>query len=125
LKIVECRRNGMYDIGFINPNIIHEVTVKNLLFFIPGVTEMLRVNGPARIVTRPEILELFTVNGRKPSVALLVETAEETAPAPKRRTPTRRKAAEPVAAEASVEPAAEPAAEETAPAPKRRTTTRR
>ena len=29
LKIVECKRAGMYDIGFINPNIIHEVTVKN------------------------------------------------------------------------------------------------
>lgn len=28
LKIVECRRAGMYDIGFINPNVIHEVTVK-------------------------------------------------------------------------------------------------
>jgi PPOX class probable FMN-dependent enzyme len=56
-------------------NITHNPQV-GLLFFIPGVTEMLRVNGPARIVTRPETLELFTVNGRKPTVALVVETDE-------------------------------------------------
>ncbi len=56
-------------------NIVHNPQV-GLLFFIPGVTEMLRVNGRAKIVTRPEILELFTVNGRAPSVVILVETQE-------------------------------------------------
>jgi PPOX class probable FMN-dependent enzyme len=47
-----------------------------LLFMIPGVTETLRVNGRARIVMRPEILERFAVSGRSPSVAILVETEE-------------------------------------------------
>ena len=28
LKIVECRKAQIYDIGFINPNVIHEYTVK-------------------------------------------------------------------------------------------------
>jgi PPOX class probable FMN-dependent enzyme len=56
-------------------NIVHHPQV-GLLFFIPGVTETLRVNGRARIVTRPEILELFEVNKRAPAVAILVETQE-------------------------------------------------
>jgi uncharacterized protein len=47
-----------------------------LLFLIPGVTETLRVNGRARIVTRPQILERFAVNGRAPTVAIVVETEE-------------------------------------------------
>ena len=33
LKIVKCRIADIYDIGFINPNIIHEWTVKH------GVTD--------------------------------------------------------------------------------------
>jgi PPOX class probable FMN-dependent enzyme len=56
-------------------NIVHHPQV-GLLFFVPGVTETLRVNGRARIVTRPEILELFEVNKRAPAVAILVETQE-------------------------------------------------
>lgn len=47
-----------------------------LLFFIPGVTETLRVNGRATLITRPQILELFSVNGRAPAVVILVETEE-------------------------------------------------
>ena len=47
-----------------------------LLFMIPGVTETLRVNGRARIVTRPELLAGFAVNGRSPTIAILVETEE-------------------------------------------------
>jgi hypothetical protein len=56
-------------------NIIRNPQV-GLLFLIPGVTETLRVNGRARIVTQPEILDRFAVNGRSPSVAILVETEE-------------------------------------------------
>jgi uncharacterized protein len=56
-------------------NIVHNPQV-GLLFFIPGVTEMLRVNGRARIVTSPELLARFTVNDRAPAVAILV-TAQE------------------------------------------------
>lgn len=47
-----------------------------LLFLIPGVTETLRVNGRARIVTSPQILERFAVNGRAPASVILVETEE-------------------------------------------------
>ena len=28
LKIIECRKAQIYDIGFINPNVIHEWTIK-------------------------------------------------------------------------------------------------
>lgn len=56
-------------------NIIHNPQV-GLLFFIPGVTEMLRINGRARIVTTPQILELFSVNGRAPAVVIQVEAQE-------------------------------------------------
>jgi hypothetical protein len=28
MKILECKRGQIYDIGFINPNTIHEVTVQ-------------------------------------------------------------------------------------------------
>jgi PPOX class probable FMN-dependent enzyme len=56
-------------------NIVRNPQV-GLLFFIPGVTEMLRVNGRARIVTRQDLLARFTVNNRAPAVAILVETQE-------------------------------------------------
>jgi uncharacterized protein len=52
-----------------NPNV-------GLLFFIPGVTETLRVNGRARIVTDPDILAPFEVHGRAPKAAILVEVVE-------------------------------------------------
>ncbi len=56
-------------------NIVRNPRV-GLLFLIPGVTETLRVNGRARLVTRPQVLELFRVNGRAPAVVILVETEE-------------------------------------------------
>jgi PPOX class probable FMN-dependent enzyme len=56
-------------------NIIHSPNV-GLLFFIPGVTETLRVNGRAKLVTKPEVLESFAVRGRAPKVAILVEVME-------------------------------------------------
>jgi PPOX class probable FMN-dependent enzyme len=56
-------------------NIIHTPNV-GLLFFIPGVTETLRVNGHARLVTSPDLLARFEVRGRAPRVAILVQVAE-------------------------------------------------
>ena len=56
-------------------NIIRNPQV-GVLFLIPGVTETLRVNGRARIVTSPQILERFAVSNRAPAVAILVETQE-------------------------------------------------
>jgi predicted pyridoxine 5'-phosphate oxidase superfamily flavin-nucleotide-binding protein len=56
-------------------NIVHNPNV-GLLFFIPGVTETLRVNGRARLITRPDVLARFEVRGRTPEVAVLVEVVE-------------------------------------------------
>jgi hypothetical protein len=56
-------------------NIVRNPQV-GLLFLIPGVTETLRVNGRARIITTPEILERFAVDGRTPATTILVETQE-------------------------------------------------
>ncbi len=52
-----------------NPNI-------GLLFLIPGVDETLRVNGTAAIVTNPELLAQWDVNGKHPKSALLVTVGE-------------------------------------------------
>jgi PPOX class probable FMN-dependent enzyme len=56
-------------------NIIHNPNV-GLLFFIPGVAETLRINGRARLITRPEALARFEVRGRAPKAAILVEVIE-------------------------------------------------
>lgn len=56
-------------------NIVHNPNV-GLLFLIPGVTETLRVNGRARLVTRPDLLQRFEVRGRTPKVAILIEVVE-------------------------------------------------
>ena len=47
-----------------------------LLFLIPGAAETLRVNGRATIVTDPELLERFAVDGKRPKcvLAIAVET---------------------------------------------------
>jgi uncharacterized protein len=56
-------------------NIIHNPNV-GLLFFIPGVTETLRVNGRARITADPDLLARFEVRGRTPKVAIVVSVVE-------------------------------------------------
>lgn len=53
----------------LNPNV-------GLLFFIPGVTETLRVNGRAKISADPDLLARFEVNGRPPKVVILVSVVE-------------------------------------------------
>ena len=47
-----------------------------LLFLVPGMNETLRVNGTARIVTDPEVLEPLAVDGKPPPSALLIEVQE-------------------------------------------------
>jgi len=49
-----------------NPNV-------GLLFIVPGVTDTLRVNGRASIVTEPELLEPCAVDGKVPKLALRVD----------------------------------------------------
>lgn len=52
-----------------NPNV-------GLLFLIPGFDETLRVNGKARLVTQPALLESMAVNGRQPKLAIVVDIDE-------------------------------------------------
>jgi PPOX class probable FMN-dependent enzyme len=56
-------------------NIVHNPNV-GLLFFIPGVTETLRVNGRAKLITSRDLLARFEVRGRAPEVAILVQVVE-------------------------------------------------
>jgi uncharacterized protein len=43
-----------------------------VIFFVPGRTESLRVNGKARLVADPALLQSFSVGGRAPQSALVV-----------------------------------------------------
>ncbi|MEE9314851.1 MAG: pyridoxamine 5'-phosphate oxidase family protein [Rhizobiaceae bacterium] len=52
-------------------NIVEEPRV-GLLFLIPGWNECLRINGKAHITTEPELLESFTVNGKPPVTAIVI-----------------------------------------------------
>ncbi|MBK8085991.1 MAG: pyridoxamine 5'-phosphate oxidase family protein [Devosia sp.] len=47
-----------------------------LLFLIPGFDETLRINGRARLSTDPALLDGMIVNGRTPTLAIVVEVAE-------------------------------------------------
>ncbi|MGI9463795.1 MAG: MSMEG_1061 family FMN-dependent PPOX-type flavoprotein, partial [Aestuariivirgaceae bacterium] len=44
-----------------------------LLFLIPGINETLRINGQARIVTDPELIDSFAVGDKKPATVIIVE----------------------------------------------------
>lgn len=52
-------------------NILQNPTVA-LLFMMPGFDETLRVNGSARIVADPRLLESMRVNDRLPNLAIVV-----------------------------------------------------
>lgn len=56
-------------------NILQNPTVA-LLFMIPGFGETLRVNGSARIVADPRLLESMRVNDRLPNLAIVVRVRE-------------------------------------------------
>lgn len=47
-----------------------------LLFIIPGNTETLRVAGRARIVRDPQLQHRFAVNGKDPTLCLVVDVEE-------------------------------------------------
>ncbi len=47
-----------------------------LLFFVPGFTETLRINGRAEISTDPELPEPLAIKG-KPPISVLKVTVEE------------------------------------------------
>lgn len=52
-------------------NITHNPNVA-LLFFIPGVTETLRLNGRARLVTTPSLLAQHIVDGKTPKLIVVI-----------------------------------------------------
>ena len=56
-------------------NILANPTV-GLLFIIPGFDDTLRVNGQARLVTDPQLLDTMIVNGRAPRLAIVIEVRE-------------------------------------------------
>lgn len=47
-----------------------------LIFLIPGINETLRVNGEAKIVTDERVLELLSCQGKRPSLAIIVNVKE-------------------------------------------------
>lgn len=53
-------------------NIVTNPSV-GLLFVIPGFDDTLRVNGQARLVVDPELLEAMSINGRSPKVAIVIK----------------------------------------------------
>lgn len=47
-----------------------------LLFMVPGFDDTLRINGQARLVTDPGLLQHMAVNGRAPKLAIVVHISE-------------------------------------------------
>jgi PPOX class probable FMN-dependent enzyme len=56
-------------------NIIQNPNV-GLIFLIPGIRETLRVNGEAKIVADPKVLEILSCEGKRPSFAIIVTVKE-------------------------------------------------
>jgi uncharacterized protein len=54
-----------------------------VIFVIPGRDTTLRVNGPARVTARPELLERLTPVGKPPATAIVIEAEEVYAHCPK------------------------------------------
>jgi hypothetical protein len=54
-----------------------------LLFLIPGVNDTFRVNGRARIVDDPELLAASAVEGKVPTLGIVVEVEEAYTQCPK------------------------------------------
>jgi len=56
-------------------NIISNPAI-GLLFIVPGFDDTLRVNGNAFLTHEPELLSSLAVNGRTPTLAIIVEVKE-------------------------------------------------
>jgi PPOX class probable FMN-dependent enzyme len=56
-------------------NLLHNSAV-GLLFFLPGVNEMLRINGVARLSVEPALMKRFEMNGKPPRSVMLVDVKE-------------------------------------------------
>ena len=56
-------------------NIVSNPSI-GLLFMVPGFEDTLRVNGKATLNRDPKLLETLSVNGRAPTLAIIVEVNE-------------------------------------------------
>lgn len=56
-------------------NIVSNPAV-GLLFFVPGIDEMLRINGHASVTIRPDLMHSFVHQNKQPRSVILVETKE-------------------------------------------------
>jgi uncharacterized protein len=56
-------------------NILHQPAV-GLLFFLPGVQEMLRINGLAAISTEESLMARFVHEGKRPRSVVVIATRE-------------------------------------------------
>jgi hypothetical protein len=56
-------------------NIVQAPAV-GLLFFVPGIEEMLRVNGLAAITTDEQLMARFIVDGKRPRSVIVIEARE-------------------------------------------------
>ena len=56
-------------------NIAHAPAVE-LLFFIPGIEEMLRINGIASTTAANDLMSRFLVDGKRPRSVVIVEVQE-------------------------------------------------
>ncbi len=44
-----------------------------VMFMVPGLNEVLRLNGRARLTTQPELLETMAFNGKLPRAAMVID----------------------------------------------------
>jgi len=56
-------------------NIVHQPAV-GMLFFLPGVEDMLRINGLASVTTEPALMDRFIHDGKPPRSVALIEIRE-------------------------------------------------
>lgn len=56
-------------------NIVNDPAV-GLLFFLPGVTDMMRINGTAHVTVAPDLMARFVHDGKPPRSVIVVETRE-------------------------------------------------
>lgn len=56
-------------------NIVADPAV-GMLFFLPGITDMMRINGDARVTVAPDLMARFVHDGKPPRSVVVVETRE-------------------------------------------------
>jgi len=56
-------------------NIVNEPAV-GMLFFLPGITDMMRINGNAHVTVAPDLMACFVHEGKPPRSVVVVETHE-------------------------------------------------